>query len=93
MNRGRKYERNCKIGKPTVGSGNKWFDKGDRNTENFKIELKSTSHNSYSLKKETVEKIQAEAKSSGKDWAMLIDLNGTELLIVSPFWFDYLTDA
>lgn len=94
MNIGRKYERkNKKRGRLTVGSGNQWFDKGDLELKKFLVELKATKHKSYAINQATIEKIRYEAQQQDKYWAMLVELNGIEILITEGSWLEELDNT
>lgn len=91
MNIGREYElTKKKQGRLTVGSGSKWFDKGDLSLPNFLLELKATAKKSYSLKKMVLEKIKGESLPKDKHWGMLISIDGFEVLVVDPSWLEVL---
>lgn len=93
MNIGRKYEKSRKNkGRLTVGSGNRWYDKGDQEKDQFLVELKATKHASFSVTKTHLAKIQAEAAQKNKYWAMLINIDGEEVLVTSGSWLDVLDE-
>lgn len=74
------------IGKKTPGSGNHWAAKGDIVGENkfsrYLLELKATEAQSYSLKKETIDKIRKEALHKNKEWLILLKLSNKTLAIM-----------
>lgn len=71
-------------GRGTPGSGNQWFAKGDGDNKLFKFEVKTTEHNSYSLKNETLKKIESEALFAHRSAATILDINGYQCVVV-PF--------
>lgn len=71
------------VGKKTRSSGNKWFDPGDIKTEDFLIEVKQTEHASYPLRKEIWEKICREALMKYKLPMMSIQIQDTEVVVLS----------
>lgn len=90
MNIGRKYEKNQKKGRRTVGSGNKWFDKGDLELDKFLCELKATEKESFSVKNSYINKIKKEADALGKYWALKVEIGGKEVVVVDAEFLDVL---
>ncbi len=66
-----------------AGSGNQWHSKGDVRTRNFLIECKTTVHQSYSLARQTWEKIRAEATLDDRLPAMEVDISGLSLVVLA----------
>lgn len=65
-------------GRVQKGSGSSDFAKGDvRKAGDLRLECKTTSKKSYSLKLSDIQKIQLEALKGGlEDWAMQIEFQG-----------------
>lgn len=61
-------------GRMTIGSGNKVI-KGDSQTNELLIECKCTEKNQYILKKEVLQKLQAQAFEIGKIPILSLDIN------------------
>lgn len=92
-NIGRDFEKRCKDrGRLTRGSGNQWHDKGDQEKEQFLVELKATRHASFSVTRKHLAKIKAEAAQKNKYWAMLIEIDGEEVLVTAGSWLDVLDE-
>lgn len=69
-------------GRVQPGSGATSFAKGDIRLANFLLEHKFTDAASYSLRLETFEKIESEARAMVKLPAMVIDIQGRKLVIM-----------
>lgn len=69
-------------GRLTPGSGNKWFAKGDVRADDIRISCKSTSNNSFSVTKEDVREIEQIAWADLKEWAMALEINGRQLIVM-----------
>jgi len=74
-------------GKETPRSGGFWSFAGDVEQEKFLIESKYTDGKGYRLTKETWNKIEHEALMSGKLPMMSIQIQDTEVVILSKFDF------
>lgn len=66
------------------GSGNGWIRKADVRTLDYLIECKTTTKNSYSIKKETWEILNKQAIIDDRIPVMIIDINGKTLMIADP---------
>ncbi len=78
-------------GKVVSGSG-RGFIKGDVDLKDYKIECKQTEKESYTLKLATLQKIKREASVEGKKFAMIIEIDGFEVAVISKKDFqDFLT--
>lgn len=70
-------------GSLTVGSGSKWFSKGDVRTDKFLIECKTTFKDYYTLTSKVWEKIEREADLDGmRIPLMVIDLIDRDRVVV-----------
>ena len=69
-------------GRRTVGSGNKWHDKGDIKTKDYLIEVKSTKKKSISLKLSWLKKIEKEAIKIGKKSALVLDIQDNKYILL-----------
>lgn len=70
-------------GKQTKGSGNQWSAPGDIKNEDFLIECKQTAKKSYSLKKETWDKIAKEALFMYRLPMMSLQIQDLDLVVFS----------
>jgi hypothetical protein len=68
-------------GRKTIGSGNKWFDKGDIKWEKYLIEAKATAKKSISLKLSWIDKIEQEAFKEGKEPAIVLSISGKKYIL------------
>lgn len=71
-------------GSVSPGSGNGWIRKADVRTPNYLIECKTTTKESYSIKKETWETLNKQAIVDGRIPVMIVDINGKTLMIADP---------
>ena len=69
-------------GEVVKGSGSQDTYKGDVKTPHFLIEAKYTEKQSYSLHRQTIEKIRGEANDQNKEWAMAIDIDGLKVAVI-----------
>jgi len=95
QNRGRKFEKRLAgifNGNLVPGSGNKWHSKEDVNTEHFKIQAKSTSYESIILKKQDFVIGEKNAKNAGKMFAMALQINDLELIVLDMDWFEFIEE-
>lgn len=71
-------------GSVTVASGNQWHSKGDVRTDNWLIECKTTTKDSYSLNVKTWSKINTEAILENRDPIMEIEFSerGVSLVVL-----------
>lgn len=67
--------------KPTPGSGNQDWQKGDVVTEDYILDCKNTDKDSYSIKNSLFEKYEKIAALEGKNFAVALNLNGRKLII------------
>lgn len=65
--------------RPTRGSGSQGHDPGDIDDGEYLIEHKFTEHKSFSVKKETWEKIAREAHQQGRTPMMVLNISGLRL--------------
>lgn len=63
-------------------SGSTWFAPGDVKTDKFLIDSKFTEKNSYSLNKQTLDKIYEEALFQDRIPMLSLDIAGTEVVVV-----------
>lgn len=72
-------------GRVVKASGALWYQKGDVEHEQFLIECKSTTDNSYSLKLDTIHKIMDEGMAKGKEAILQLDFAkvGTRVGIIA----------
>ena len=52
--------------KPTINSGAVWFSKGDGESDNFLCELKSTDHESFTIKQQVLHQLEYQALEAHK---------------------------
>jgi hypothetical protein len=71
-------------GQLTVGSGSRWFNKGDVRTECYLVECKTTGKLSYTIKSSELRKIETEALLEGRNPVLVFDLDGRRYAIL-PF--------
>ncbi len=70
-------------GSRTIGSGNRWYSKGDVRTEEWLIECKRTDNKrSITLKFDDLMKIRSEALASGRSAALEFELNGRSWVVI-----------
>lgn len=69
-------------GSRTPGSGSQWHSKADIKTPDYLIECKTTTHQSYSLKKNTWLAIYTQAVLENRTPLMEIDVDGTQLIVL-----------
>ena len=69
-------------GNVTKGSGNTFTDKGDIKLDDYLIEHKYTEGKSYSLTKQTFDKIEREAQAVAKLPAMIIEIQNRKLVVL-----------
>lgn len=75
-------------GKRTTGSGNRWHSPGDIKSDVFLIDCKQTDKNSYSVSRDTWNKIYEEALFSYRIPMLSLDISGTELVVLSKEDFE-----
>jgi len=68
-------------GSVNAGSGNHWSRKGDVRSEKYLIEHKYTSHQSYSLKVEEMDKLYKEAMMVGREPIFCISMGGKNYVV------------
>lgn len=70
------------------------IQKGDLKTNKLMLELKQTSKNSISIKKEWLDKLFKEATTEGKEPVLIIDIQGIKLFCIQEHVFNkVLTDV
>jgi hypothetical protein len=69
-------------GKRVVGSGNQWAKPGDVLTDDLLIEVKQTDKKSYSLNRDKIDKIEAEALFSYRIPIMSIKIRDKEVVVM-----------
>lgn len=74
--------------KLTPNSGSTAFRKGDMYTNQFLIESKSTDHESISLKKSWLEKIEEEAILEGKTPLLILEIKGRRYFVLRERDYD-----
>ncbi len=77
-------------GRKSRGSGNIWFQPGDLKTDDFLIECKYTKNKSFSINIEKWQKIYDEALFSHKLPVMSIQMQNTEVVVLSKSDFETL---
>jgi len=70
-------------GRRTKGSGNYWAQPGDISTDDFLIDAKHTTHESYSVSKKTWDKIYEEALFMKRYPMLSIQIQDVELVVLS----------
>lgn len=78
-------------GSTTPGSGNGWVRKADVRTDKYLIECKTTTKESYRITLDTWEKIWKEALTDDRIPVMIVDIDGTEIMIADPT--DFMIEA
>ena len=64
-------------GKVQPGSGNQNHSPGDVKTKNVLLECKTTKHKSFRITTDLIRKVRIEAKSTNKEWAIVLDMDDT----------------
>lgn len=77
-------------GRRVAGSGSQLSDKGDVQNSSFLVEAKTTNGAGFRLTPELWVKIAREAWGKGKEPAMVIEINGLKLAVVSYEMFQAL---
>lgn len=82
-------------GRRTPRSGGFWSFKGDIVTDDYLIDSKSTSKNSYSITPRTISKVRTEALRADKELGFLSVIlgDGTEFVVVEKNDFILLLDT
>lgn len=78
-------------GHRTKGSGNYWAQPGDVKTDDFLIDAKHTTHESYSISKKTWDKIYEEALFMKRYPMLSLQIQDIELVVLSKADFIRLT--
>ena len=79
------------LGHTVVGSGNRWYAKGDVKSKDWLVECKRTDKQSYSLKKSELEKAIVEAVTDGREMMFQVEIDGLKLAIITMDKFVELT--
>ena len=69
-------------GKLTPGSGNQWAAKSDVRTKKLLVECKRTDKSTYSLRLDTLRKVELEALRLGLVPVLLVELDGHEYAVL-----------
>lgn len=77
-------------GRVNPGSGNGWRHKNDVRSEAYSFECKTTSRNSYSLKRSELDLAEKYALADGKDMVFVVDINGRRYYLMRDYTFQTL---
>lgn len=77
-------------GSPTPGSGNTWRRKNDVISTEFSFECKTTTKQSYSLKRSELDKAEINALSDGRDMVFVVDIAGKRYYLVRDYTWSML---
>lgn len=75
------------------GSGSSWMRKGDVRSERHLIECKTTVRESYRMDRKTLDKIECEALMDGREFVLLVEIQGREYAVISRDYFVELTES
>lgn len=79
-------------GKVQPGSGSGYMRKGDVRSFLQLIECKTTTKQSYSLKRAVLDKIEKEALLDGRDFVLALEIDGREYAVMAFDYFQTLTE-
>lgn len=80
-------------GRVQPGSGNGYMHKGDVRTAGHLIECKTTTKASYSMTRKVLDKIAREALLDGREFVLLVEIQGEEYAVISRDYFIELTET